>query len=364
MALKGCGQNYPKIPGQVKYERIMEIGNESISSYNKWQTGAEKKEEKEISFADSAKAMATTGPLNLLLLCTPLAIISFAAEWPDAVTFIFSLIALAPLAERLGYVTEQLSLHTNETIGGLLNATFGNATELIVAISALARGLYRLVQLSLLGSILSNLLLVLGTALLFGGFRYEIQYFQTISAQINSTLLMLSTMGILFPTILVQSGSSTNLSELGLSRAVALILFFLYFAFLYFQLKSHKHLYEDVTNLPPNVLMGSNKSQPPSDSVKSPFVEGSAVDEEKQGDAKEDGDASAVAANNDDEEEEEDELGFYNALIWLGVITAFISVLSDALSGTIQDAADSLNISGVFISAIVLPIVGNAAEHA
>ncbi|RYH19734.1 hypothetical protein EON65_25635 [archaeon] len=213
----------------------MEVGADSYKKYDDKTAILKDKEEKVISFAESAHAMATTGSLNILLLSTPVAIICYAGGWNDAATFIFALIALAPLAERLGYVTEQLAMHTNDTIGGLLNATFGNATELIVAIAALAKGLYRLVQLSLLGSILSNLLLVLGTALLFGGLRNEVQYFQTISGQINSTLLMLSTMAILFPTILINSGSAEKLTELGLSRATAIILFLLYFAFLYFQ---------------------------------------------------------------------------------------------------------------------------------
>lgn len=193
------------------------------------------KDEKVITFLQSAKNMALTGPLNILLLATPIAIISYAAELSDPVTFIFSLLALAPLAERLGYVTEQLAMHTNETIGGLLNATFGNATELIVAITALSRGLYRLVQLSLLGSILSNLLLVLGTAFFCGGLYNKTQTYGTISSQVNSTLLMLSTMGILFPTVLSSSGQETTLGQLGLSRATSLILFLLYLAYLYFQ---------------------------------------------------------------------------------------------------------------------------------
>jgi Ca2+/H+ antiporter len=187
------------------------------------------------TFVSTLKPMALTGPLNLLLLCTPVAMISYYAEWPSTVTFIFSLIALAPLAERLGFVTEQLAMHTNDTVGGLLNATFGNATELIVAITALKRGLFKLVQLSLLGSILSNLLLVLGTSLFCGGLRHSLQHFGTISSQMNSTLLMLATMGILFPTILSNTYQESNLGELGYSRATALILFLLYFAFLYFQ---------------------------------------------------------------------------------------------------------------------------------
>lgn len=187
------------------------------------------------TFMSTFKTMAVTGPLNILLVCTPVAIISYYADWPSTVTFIFSLIALAPLAERLGFVTEQLAIHTNETIGGLLNASFGNATELIVAITALKRGLYKLVQLSLLGSILSNMLLVLGCAFFFGGYKHKIQYFGTISSQMNASLLMLATMGILFPTILSNTFEESTLGEMGYSRATSVILFLLYIAFLYFQ---------------------------------------------------------------------------------------------------------------------------------
>lgn len=164
-----------------------------------------------------------------------MAIVSYFLGWPDAITFIFSLLALAPLAERLGFVTEQLSIHTNETIGGLLNATFGNATELIVAISGLSRKLYRLVQLSLLGSILSNMLLVLGTAFLFGGIYNKEQKYGKISSQMNSSLLVISTMGILFPTALTASNQETKLAEIGFSRGSSIILFVLYCAYLYFQ---------------------------------------------------------------------------------------------------------------------------------
>ena len=214
---------------------------DTSGTYKPWKDGDEKKEEEieenpsEITFMDTLRPMAFDGPLNILLFCTPIAIISYAADGPYVVTFIFSLLALAPMAERLGFITEQLALHTNETIGGLLNATFGNATELIVAITALKRGLYRLVQLSLLGSILSNLLLVLGCSFYFGGLYHTTQNFGTISSQMNATLLMIATMGILFPTILSDTDQESRLGELGYSRGTSLILFVLYFAFIYFQ---------------------------------------------------------------------------------------------------------------------------------
>ena len=192
-------------------------------------------EPKDYSFRAGAREIIFNGPLNVLLLCVPCALVSNGLAWDDSVTFFFALLSLAPIAERLGFVTEQLAIHTNETIGGLLNATFGNATELIVAIAALSKGLYKLVQLSLLGSILSNMLLVLGTAFFFGGMRYKTQFFGKVSSQINSTLLMLSTAGVLLPTMLSMSGDETSMNEVDFSRWTSLFLFLGYFAFLYFQ---------------------------------------------------------------------------------------------------------------------------------
>merc|ERR1719310_90877 len=116
--------------------------------------------------------------------------------------FLFSLLAIAPFAERLSFVTEQLALHTSETLGGLLNATFGNVTELIVSIFALSRRMYRVVQVSLLGSILSNMLLVLGCAFFAGGVKYHQQSYNRIAASMNTAMLMIGTMCLLFPMVL------------------------------------------------------------------------------------------------------------------------------------------------------------------
>ena len=104
----------------------------------------------------SLSALLFGSKLNVLLVCVPLAMLSSAFGWDGSLTFALALAALCPLAERLGFVTEQLAMHTNSTIGGLLNATFGNATEMIVSLFAIRNGLLRVVQLSLLGSVLSN----------------------------------------------------------------------------------------------------------------------------------------------------------------------------------------------------------------
>ena len=117
----------------------------------------------------STHALLFQNYLNLLMLFTPLSVLYVTMEWNKGLIFTFSLLAIAPFAERLSFVTEQLAMHTSETLGGLLNATFGNVTELIVSLFALFRNMLRIVQVSLLGSILSNLLLVLGCAFFAGG---------------------------------------------------------------------------------------------------------------------------------------------------------------------------------------------------
>ena len=257
-----------------------------------------------------------TNKLNYLLVCVPLAIISNGGGWGDGLTFTFSLIAICPLAERLGFVTEQLAGYTNSTVGGLLNASFGNATEMIVSMYALKAGLLRVVQLSLLGSILSNMLLVLGCAFLFGGMSRKEQYFNAEGVMMNFGLLLLAVMGLSLPAVLHFTHTELHgtASELALSRFSSTILLLIYLAFLYFQLVTHTHLYED--------------------------------------------------EEDDDDEDEELVLGFWDSIVWLGIFTVFISILSDYLVATIEGASASWDFSVAFISVILLPIVGNAAEHA
>lgn len=189
----------------------------------------------EPTFMSGFRELIFNSYLNVCLIFLPLSIISFNLGWSDSFTFFTALLGLAPLAERLGFITEQLAIHTNDTIGGLLNATFGNATELMVAVSALFKGLYGLVTLSLLGSILSNMLLVLGTSMLVGGLTRRTQYFKKISSQVNSTLLMIGTMSILFPWMLMESTMESEKEKLGFSRVASVVLLLMYLAFLVFQ---------------------------------------------------------------------------------------------------------------------------------
>lgn len=192
---------------------------------------------KSYSFLQGAYEMVLKGQLNILLLAIPAAItVDNVQSTPPGAVFILSLLGIAPLAERLGYVTEQLAMHTNETVGGLLNVTFGNATELIVAVAALYHGKYRIVQLTLLGSVLSNLLLVLGSAFFFGGiYNPPLQEFGRLYADVNIPLLFIGATAVVYPTTLLSSPDMTEDGILSSSRCTSLILFFLYCIYLLFQ---------------------------------------------------------------------------------------------------------------------------------
>ncbi|XP_078437597.1 vacuolar cation/proton exchanger 3-like [Wolffia australiana] len=263
--------------------------------------------------------------INLLLPFGPAAILVHKFYDHQGLVFFLSMLGIVPLAERLGYATEQLTFFTGPTVGGLLNATFGNATELIISIFALKSGMIRVVQQSLLGSILSNMLLVLGCAFFCGGivFLKKEQTFNKAAAAVNSGLLLMAVMGLLFPAVLHYTHTEAQLgkSELALSRFSSCVMLLAYACFLVFQLKSHKYLYDPVRE-------GGSLSQTQS------------------------------------EAEEVPELSKWEAIVWLAIFTACVSVLSEYLVDAIQGASVSWKIPLPFISVILLPIVGNAAEHA
>jgi len=205
--------------------------------------------------------------LNWLLVLGPVALMGDATGLlGETACFAFSGLALIPCAERLSYVTEQVAMHTNGTIGALLNATFGNAPELLIASAALLKGFYRVVQLAMLGSMLTNLLFVFGISCLIGGFRWQVQELRLISGNVNVGMLLLSTAGSLLPATLVlggqlklDDGDSNNqdgvrldgdeeipsLAELQFCRVNAVLLILMYGCYLVFQLGTHKEEFDE-----------------------------------------------------------------------------------------------------------------------
>jgi Ca2+/H+ antiporter len=156
---------------------------------------------------------------------------------------------------RLSFITEQVAEHTNGTIGALLNATFGNAPELLISISALRSGYYRVVQLAMLGSMLTNMLLVFGVACVIGGMRWQVQELRITSGNVSMVMLLVATAGSLFPAALVLSGQLPDKNddvanvptqeEITFCRVNAAIMFFLYLCYLVFQLGTHKEEFDD-----------------------------------------------------------------------------------------------------------------------
>ncbi|OIW19107.1 hypothetical protein TanjilG_08907 [Lupinus angustifolius] len=259
--------------------------------------------------------------LSVLFLAIPLAIIAecygFARPW----VFALSLLGLTPLAERVSFLTEQVACYTGPTVGGLLNATCGNITELVIAIFALRENKIAVVKYSLLGSILSNLLLVLGTSLFCGGIvnlRQE-QKFDRRQGDVNSLMLLLGLLCYFLP-MLFRYGAAAPTADpaLELSRAASIVMLIAYFAYLIFQLWTHRQLFE------------------------------AQVDDDQEG----------------DNASEEAVIGFWSGFAWLVGMTVLIALLSEYVVETIEDASDSWGLSVSFISIILLPIVGNAAEHA
>jgi len=223
--------------------------------------------------------------------------------------------AIIPLAGWLGRATEELSRHTGEGVGGLLNATFGNAAELIIAIMALQKGLYSVVKASLTGSIIGNVLLVFGASVLAGGFKYKQQHFNVTGARAQSTLLTLAAIALVMPAgFHAAAGAQAVAHDDDLSLAIALVLLAAYAAHLVFSLVTHKQLFA-----------GEGSTEGAADHARGWSLKKS-------------------------------------ALVLAGA-TAMIAWVSEILVGSVEAAAESLGMTRVFLGVIVVAIVGNAAEH-
>lgn len=264
--------------------------------------------------------------LAVLFPAVPLAIAAQCAHFGQVWVFTLSLLGLIPLAERVSFLTEQIAIYTGPTVGGLLNATCGNATELIIALFALMGGQIEVVKCSLLGSVLSNLLLVLGTSLFCGGVVNlgSDQPYDRTQADVSTGLLILGVLCQSLPLMLryaVGAGEhsvAAATTVLDLSRACSVVMLLAYVAYLFFQLKTHAQLFE-----PQEVDDGCEA-----------------------------------------EEDEQAVIGFASGFFWLAFNTVLIAILSEYVVGTIEPTSKSWGLSVSFISIILLPIVGNAAEHA
>ncbi|KAF8859243.1 Calcium/proton exchanger, partial [Acephala macrosclerotiorum] len=258
------------------------------------------------------KATLLSSPANWLLVALPFAIASSHLGWNEAVVFILNFLAIFPLAELLSYSTEQLSASVGQIVGGMLNATFGNAVEMIVGITALSRDEFRIVQSSMVGSILSGTLLILGSCFVAGGWSRDTLTWTKDVTSIMSSLMMIASISLIIPSALSATfAESTELDGhiLVLSYVTSIILLIFYIVYLYFQMGSHKHLFTE-------------------------------------------------------EDEESHDLGPIAASIVLILATVGVMVCSDSLVESIDGIVEASGVSRTFIGLIIVPIVGNAGEYA
>jgi Ca2+:H+ antiporter len=258
-----------------------------------------------------------TQMLNWMLVFVPIAIaLEYVAAELHLLIFLMAALAIVPLAGWLGRATEQLAERSGEGVGGLLNATFGNATELIIGLSALRAGLHDVVKASIVGSIVGNILLVLGLAMLAGGLRHREQQYNISGARSQATLLTLATIALILPAAYNAVITPRNPQGLqSLSLYISLILLLVYGLFLVYSLITHKSLFSGTAS------SEQSPDQPP------PWSTG-------------------------------------KAMSVLGVATVLIAWISEILVGAIEPSARQLGLSNLFVGVFVLSILGNAAEHA
>src|SRR4051794_7570005 len=256
----------------------------------------------------------------------PIAIALDAANADALIVFSASVLGVVPTAALMGKATDELAHRSGPGIGGLLNVTFGNAPELIIALFALHEGLQEVVKASLIGSILGNLLLVMGASMLIGGWNRERQKFVAEAASTQSTLLLLACVALVLPATFQLSlgGSLPSPTEEAhrfshdletMSVGVSLVLLFTYAAGLFFSLKTHRDIFN-----------------PDMDSA-------------------------------DDDEERGEPWSVKRCVLWLAIAGIAVGFMSEILVGSIEEASARIGLSPFFVSLIVVAIAGNAAEH-
>jgi len=256
----------------------------------------------------------------VLLLFIPISLAAHFLEWGESIVFITAGLGIIPLASYMGEATEEIAIVVGPNLGGLLNATFGNATELILAFVALKGGLITVVKATITGSIISNLLLVMGFSMFLGGLKYKEQIFQSGAARMNASIMNLAVIAILLPTAVEYTSSGIGEETLQtLSVTVAVVLILIYCLTLLFSMKTHSYLYEA-------------------------------------------GEADSEAEEGDEKAKEDVNLPF-----WIGVllvITVAVAIESELLVDSLEVATSELGLTSLFTGVILLPIIGNAAEHA
>lgn len=250
--------------------------------------------------------------LKYLLIFIPISIIGEFMHLPPTVMFVLAALSIIPLAGLMGEATEEISFYTGPKIGGFLNATFGNATELIISFFALKAGLFDVVKASIAGSVIGNILLVLGASMLFGGLKHKNQSFNKKVIEVSSSMLLFAVIGLCIPAIFTHTidPKLLNTRYEGLSIVVAIIMFAIYILSLVFSFFTHKDIYS--------------------------------IEHEEEGSAK---------------------WSLKKSIIILAIATILIAIESEFLVSGVDSITATLGLSEFFVGIILIPIIGNAAEH-
>lgn len=250
--------------------------------------------------------------LKYLLIFIPISIIGEFMHLPPTVMFLLAALSIIPLAGLMGEATEEIAFYTGPKIGGFLNATFGNATELIISFFALKAGLFDVVKASIAGSVIGNILLVLGASMLLGGLKHKNQKFNKKVIEVSSSMLLFAVIGLCVPAIFTHTinPSLLNTKYEGLSIIVAIIMFIIYILSLVFSFYTHKDIY---------------LSEP-----------------ENDGEAK---------------------WSLKKSIFVLAIATILIAIESEFLVSGVDSLTATLGLSEFFVGIIIIPIIGNAAEH-
>ncbi len=248
--------------------------------------------------------------LDYFFIFIPISLLMVFLRVSDVYIFIFSILSLIPIAKYIGKATEDLALQTTPTIGALMNATFGNAIELIIAIFAIQAGLLEVVKASITGSIIGNLLLLIGLSMFAGGLRFKEQRFNTQSAGVSSTMLIIAVTGLAMPTVysLTVGGAATET----ISLAVSIVMAIIYILGLLFTLVTHKHLFDvgdELKRVRIRPMLTKRK-----------------------------------------------------ALIMLTVFTILAALQSEILVSSIESASQQIGLTQVFIGVVIIAIITNIAE--
>ncbi len=249
-------------------------------------------------------------PLLWLLIFVPVAL---AGErlWPERHTLLFllSVLAIIPLAALLSSATESVAERTGDAVGGLLNATLGNLTELVIALTALQAGQYLLVKASIAGAIVTNTLFMLGGAFLIGGIKHHEQQFNRVNARVQSSLLFLAAVALVVPSLVAQVDGRQAVTQ-SLSLGLAVLLIIAYGLSMVFSMKTHKEAFASAGH---------------AEAAEAPWP-------------------------------------ITVALITLAVVTVFVALVSEVFVSSVQSAAETLGMTPAFVGFVIVAIVGAAAE--